>query len=378
MNVLSRDRIAAIARFKSSKFKTTSFFLDTDQSRRSKKEILTDARALLRAGRADLAGLDASREAKASLEADFDAIEALLKTNGLPTAPGLAVYACSGAKFLEVVSLPEAPRDRILFDANPYIRPLSVILDESRNMIALILDRREARWYEISLDGIRALDSLTSDTPKKVKEGGYKGYDGKRIQRHVDLHRDWHFKEAAARTMEIFKKNHFEGLLLGCPENLCPTVESFFHTYVRERIKGRLKAKPSDPPDKVLKEALAVEKDLRLKDEEKTVQSFVSELEKGGRARSGLRETLRSLNAGEAQKLLVMRGFTASGKRCPFHGTLFVEEARCPVCQRKTEPVAHIVDEAIERALKTHGAVAHITPPSKLEHYGKIGVLARF
>jgi hypothetical protein len=37
-----------------------------------------------------------------------------------------------------------------------------------------------------------------------------------------------------------------------------------------------------------------------------------------------------------------------------------------------------VMDEAIEAAMKRDGEVKHITPPSKLEHYGSVGALLRY
>jgi hypothetical protein len=44
----------------------------------------------------------------------------------------------------------------------------------------------------------------------------------------------------------------------------------------------------------------------------------------------------------------------------------------------KTEGVVDVVDEAIEAAMKKNAELRHITPPSKLDHYGKIGAFLRY
>jgi peptide subunit release factor 1 (eRF1) len=93
---------------------------------------------------------------------------------------------------------------------------------------------------------------------------------------------------------------------------------------------------------------------------------------------SGIKETLRGLNQLEVQHLLVTHNYASPGKMCPKCRFLYVEEAVCPSCQIATGPVADVVDEAIEAAFKLHAAVRHISPPSKLDHYGKIGATLRF
>ena len=222
------------------------------------------------------------------------------------------------------------------------------------------------------------LDAMTSDVPSKVKEGGFEGTSEKRIGRHVEAHLHDHFKKAAQKTFELFKKDQFDWLFLGCEEGFTSDLEQFLHRYLLDRLKGRLKARPSDPVDRVLKEALELEHTLNKAAEEEAIKGFVAEIEKGGLAVSGIRDSLRALNDREVQTLLVTHNFAAPGKSCPKCKFLYVDESVCPVCQKPTESMADIVDEGIEAAFRENAAVRHVHPPSRLDHYGKIGALLRY
>ena len=378
MKFLRRDQVEALSRFRSDKFMTTSFFLDTDKHRLTKKEILVSAKNLLAEARARLDGLDIAKEKKASLLKDLDMIQEYASKDAASNSAGLAIYACSGAGFWEILSLPEAPRNRVVFDANPFVRPLSLILDEFHKLIAFLVDRHEAKWYEIFMGEITLLDEMKTDVPKKVKGGGERE-EARRMERHMDAAVHDHYKRAAQKTFDLFKKNGFHGFVLGCPDNLVGEIEPELHPYVRERLKGWLRAKPSDSPDGILKEVISLERALKTSEEEGLVRKLAGELEKGGRACSGLKESLRALNQGEVQTLIVSRHFAAPGKYCPRCKLLYTEEElKCPSCERKTDAVLDVVDEAIEAAMGRDAAVKHITPPSKLDHYGSIAALLRF
>jgi peptide subunit release factor 1 (eRF1) len=378
MKFLNRSQVEVLSKFKSDKFLTTSFFLDTDKSRLTKKEILVAAKNLLTEARVRLDALDAAKEKKASLGRDLEAIQDYLAKDAATSSAGLAVYACTGDGFLEILSLPGAPRGRVVFDRNPFIRPLSLILDEYHQLLVLLIDRREAKWYGIFMNEIKLLDELRSEIDKKAKSG-IDGLDARRVERHVDSQINEHFKKAAQKSFDLFKKNGYSGFVLGCAENLAVEFEAFLHAYVRERLKGWLKASPSDSPDKLLKEAQALERSLKQHEEETVLKRFVAELEKGGRACSGLKNSLASLNLGEVQSLIVTRHFSAPGKACPRCKLLYAEdELKCPSCERKTDVVLDVVDEAIEAAMARDGEVRHVTSPSKLNHYGEIGALLRY
>jgi peptide chain release factor subunit 1 len=378
MKLLDRQQLETLSRFKSGKFMTTSFFLNSDKSHQSRKEILVAAKNLIADGRARLDGSDFSKDIKASLTGDLDKINDFCAQNMTSNAQGLAVFSCDGERFWQDIHLPHPPRNRVVFDHNPYIRPLSQILNRYHRICVFLVGRAGAKWYGLHMGEIAPLDSLVCELPVHDKEGDFDGTSVRRIERHVEAHVHEHYKKASQRTFELFKKEKFDWLFLGCEDGFFSDVEQFLHSYLRDRLKGRIKAKPSDRDDKVLKEALELEGQLNLASEAESTQRFVAELEKGGLAVSGIKETLRSLNQVEVQSLLVTHNFGAPGKICPKCRFLYLEEAVCPSCQKATGPVADVVDEAIESAFRSHAEVRHITPPSKLDHYGKIGAFLRY
>jgi peptide subunit release factor 1 (eRF1) len=379
MKLSSPAQVRLLAGFKSADLLTTSFYLDTDKSRQTKKEIAVSFKNLLSDGRTRLAGMDVSRAKKDSLVQDLEKI-ARFGVHSLSAwnPAGLALFACSGAKFWEEVSLPRAPRNHIIFDRSLYVRPLSSMLDEYRRIGALLLDRQEARWYEIFMGEISLLDTLKSEVPSRVREGGWQGYESKRIERHIDAHLHDHFKKAALKTFDLFKKSQFDWLFIGCKEEYRSDFEPLLHPYLKERLKGWLKTDSNGNEDKILKQALEMEKSLKSKEEEALAQSLVTELEKGGRAVSGLKEVLRRLNIWEVQSLVVSRHFAAEGTACPKCHYLYVDELRCPVCQVKTDKVQDIVHESVHSALDKKAQVRYVTPPSKLDRYGRIGAFLKY
>jgi len=379
MKLLSQEQIETLAGFKSDDFLTTSFYLDTDKSRMTKKEINLTFKNLLSKNRAHRDRMDISSEKKESISQDLEKINRFFIRNRTSyNFYGLAIFSCTKQDFWQVFNLPDPPRSTMIFDHNPYVRPLSAILDEYHRICSLLIDRREAAWYEIFMGEISALKNLITDVPPKVREGGWKGYESKRIERHVATLLHEHFKNAAQMTFSLFKKNNFDWLFLGCKDEHWAEIEPLLHPYLKSRIKGRIKAKPSDSLDKVLKESLQVEKKLKKEEEDEIVSRLISELEKGGLAISGVKYTLKKLNRGEVQTLVVTRNFAKQGRICPKCNFLFLDEARCPSCQIKTEKVVDVIDEAVEAAMNKNCRLKHITPPSRLRRYGNIGAFLRY
>lgn len=379
MKFQSRSQIEALTKFNGQGDLATSFFLDTDKGRLNRKEIQLALKNLLSGAKAQVEALDASRERIESLERDL----ALIGDHGAKmlaagSGAGLAVFSCSRRNFWEALELPHGPRNRIIIDASFYVRPLDAIMDKYSPICVLLISRREARWYHVSMGEIKALDRIESDVPGRVREGGFEGNESKRIERHLDARLQDHFKKAAQRTSELSKKHPFEWLFINYEDNHGADFESHLHNFLREKIKARLHAHVSTPPAKVLQEVLEIEARLKKTEEEEIVQKLVGELERGGLAASGLRDTIHRLNQFEVQSLVVSHNYSKPGRICPTHKILYLDELKCPICDKKTDVVQDIVDEAIETVLKRNGSVKHITPPSKLDHYGQIGAFLKY
>jgi peptide subunit release factor 1 (eRF1) len=379
MKLLSREQIENLAKFKSNSFLTTSFYLDTSKNRLTKKEIQLSLKNLINSNKTFLGQMSVSKENKESLVQDLESIEKFCARNlNAYNYAGLALFSCSKKNFWQEFNLVNSPKNTIVFDQNPYVRPLSAFLGEYHRTCALILDRKEAKWYDIYMGEIALLKSLKGDVPSKVREGGWEGYESKRIERHIASLLRNYFTEVAKITFDLYNKNKFVWLFLGCSDEYASELGPLFHPYVKKRLKGRIKAKPSDSPTRVLKESLNLKQKLKKEEKEDIVRQFIAEIEKGGLAISGIKNTLRKLNRGEVQMLLVTRHFSKPGRICPKCNLLYEDQLRCTSCKRKTEKVVDIIDEAVEAALEKGGQVKHINPPSGLRKYGDIGVLLRY
>ncbi len=378
MKLSDRSQVETLAKFRGRDDLVTSFYLDMDKGRLTRKEIQVSLKNMLNTAKTDVESLDAAKEKKDSLTADLDRIfeygsQDIVNSN----ARGLAAFACNRQNFWMPLELPHGPRNRVVFDSTFYVRPLDAILARYARICVLLFGRREAKWYEVFMEEIRHLGDLHSDVPAKVREGGFEGNQAKNIERHIDAHVQDHFKKTAQATFDLFKKHNFDWLFLSCEENH-HDIETYLHTYLKERVKAKVKARVTDTPAKILKEVMEIEAGLKKTEEEDVVQRLITELERGGRACSGLRDTLQHLNQFEVQSLVVTHNYARQGHICPTHKYLFMDEPVCPVCQKKTDVVVDVIDEAIETALKRSATVRQVTPPSKLDRYGQIGAFLKY
>ena len=379
MKFQDRSQIEALAKFKSQGNLVTSFYLDTDKGRMSRKEIQLALKNLVNDAKDRACGLSIAKGKLDSLLRDLDRIAGHgSQALGTSNAAGLAIFSATGKDFWQALELPHGPRNRVIFDTSFYVRPLASILDKYSHICALLIGRRESVWYDVSMGEIKLLDKIQSDVPSRVREGGFEGTKEKKIERHIDAHLQEHYKKTAKKTFEISKKDPFDWLFIGSEENHSGDFETHLHSYLRDKVKARLHARVTDSTAKVLQEVSEVESGLKKAEEEEIVQKLITELERGGLATSGLRDTIHRLNLFEVQTLVVTHNYARPGRICPTHKFLYLDELKCPIDDKKTDVVADIVDEAIETVLKRGGTVRQIEPPSKLDRYGGIGAFLMY
>ena len=379
MKLSSRKQIESLAKVKSENYLTTSFFFNSVKSGLNKKEISLQFKNLLNGARSKIESMNLSKAKKDSLSQDLKQIQTLVgKHLNVNHSSGMAAFSCKGEGFWQIFDLPSPPRNRIIFDQNPYVRPLSALLNLHKKYCTLTFDRKEAKWYEVFIGEITPLAESRGEISSIVKEGGREGYGSKRIEGHISFHLHKYLKKIANKTFSLYKEDRFDGLLVGCPDEYVPIIEPLLHPYIKKVFKSYIKTKPSHSSGKVKKESMLLIEKLVKQDEEKVLHRFVSELEKGGRAVTGVKNTLKSLNRGEAQTLLVTRHFSKTGRICPKCQFLYIDEVRCPSCLIKTGILADVIDEAIEKAMDKKCQVEHINPPLSLGRYGKIGALLRY
>jgi peptide chain release factor subunit 1 len=160
MKLLGREQLEALSKFQGEDFLTTSLFLDTSKNRMSKKEIQVSFKNLINAGRSRLGQLSLPKSQKDSLFQDLDKIKAFCSRNlSTHNYVGLALFSCSDRSFWQEFNLVKSPRNLVIFDRNPYVRPLSAILNEYHRTCLLTFDAKEAKWYEIFMGEIRLLAS---------------------------------------------------------------------------------------------------------------------------------------------------------------------------------------------------------------------------
>src|ERR671916_641029 len=185
----------------------------------------------------------------------------------LPTdgAHGLALFVSEPNGLFEALRLPRAVPNQVAIGRSPLVGPLARLAVRERWCVALV-NRRDARIFRGSPDGLREVEQIRDDVHGQHDQGGW---SQARYQRSVDKEKDDHLKDACDALMRHFKRQSFERLIVGGPREVVTDFESKLHQYLQERLAGRIEVDVEhSSADEVLESARPVIDEVERKREQ--------------------------------------------------------------------------------------------------------------
>jgi peptide chain release factor subunit 1 len=288
-------------------------------------------------------------------------------------AHGLAVFVCEPIDLFEAIKLPRSVPACVAIDRAPLVGPLARLERRERWCVALV-SRRDARVFRGSAEGLREVAAVRDEVHGQHDQGGW---SQARYQRSIEKEKDDHLRHAADLLMRHFKRQPFERLVLGGPNEVVSDFESKLHRYLSQRLAGRIDVDvETSGADAVLAAARPVLEAL----EDAREREALERLDEGSRSASGLADVLRALNERRVETLLLVDRLSEAGARCPECGWLGPPgERQCPADGAGLEQRDDVIEPAVEVALQQAAEVLPVRRrEAELAARGGIAALLRF
>jgi peptide chain release factor subunit 1 len=376
--MISREVLSELIAFNPEQYLTTTLYLRIEKTPQLSHSI--ELKDLIKIRRRELETQKWSQEVKKSLETDFkniqDYVNLEFARDGVST---LAIFSCSALKFWKVVTLQIPIQSQLVIQPQPFHRPLSSVLDQHKRFLFILIERAKARLFEISAGEILEHSDILDDVPSKVKEGGFGGYEERRIERHIEDHVRRHFKHAAETADHFSKKYSTDYVILAGSETNTSEFRQYLPNGLPPKVVAVIHEEMTASTKDILEKTMKIEKEMRQKEETQLVNQLFKEVNSGGLGILGLDSTLRALQRGQVNQLLVQEGFEREGYQCVSCMSLHTKNGSCDFCGANTNNVTDIVAEAVQDALKQGCQVKYISlAGSQLAAAGNIGAVLRF
>ena len=236
----TRGRLRRLAEVRPERGRVLSVFLNLDPSEFAVGPArATEIHSVLNDAARRVEQVEAlDHDAKQALREDLERVRATLEASDIADGgtQGVAVYACSPAGLFEVIRLPHPIETRAVVEFRPVIEPL-VGREASDRWAVLLANRQTARIFSGTAERLEETDRVTDDVHAQHDKGGWSQAN---YQRSVEQDMLRHLAKAADVLFEHFKREPFDHLLVGSPQELSGEIEQRLHPYVKERLAGRL------------------------------------------------------------------------------------------------------------------------------------------
>lgn len=381
--MITRENLAELTFFDPGQYLTTTLYLQLEDAPQASHTIAL--KDLVRQRKQELEALNLSSDASRSVQADLkkihDFVNLKFSREGVRT---LILFSCSGMNWWKELTFRSTVLhsfgSQLVIQEKPYLKPLNMALEEYHRFLVISIGRPKAALYEVYAGEIQQRLAVTDEVPKRVRVGGYGGYDERHIERHIDDHVRRHFRNVADRAYEIFRASGAAHVILAGTDQNVTEFQSFLHSSMQERIAGMITEELSgDNSRSLLEKSLKVEQEVRETGDRKILTRLFDQVSSGGLAVVGLDPTLRALQFGQVNMLIAQHGFATDGSRCQSCGSLQLHSGTCEYCGGSLQVVNDIVDLAAQDVLGQGGSVKFIgLSDSPLAKSGNIGALLRF
>jgi peptide chain release factor subunit 1 len=299
----------------------------------------------------------------------------------MPQGPerGLAVFACQPAGLFTAHSLPVVVPNLLELGPTPYIRPLAALAGDHSPSLAVLLDRKRARFFEGRLGQLaerRDLE-LALESPAGERDGDRGRAGDKRAVRNGEAASRF-YREVAGALLDLFSRGGFQELYLGGARGAVEGLTQALHPYLAERLGGEFALEAGAPAAEVAAQVARLQPAARRGRQERLLARLSDNLGPGGQAATGLNQVLAALHRGQVHTLFVRRGYTAAGGSCPDCGRLRHVDGECPLCGQEMTPVADVVNLALAQALASGASLEQIEGASPLDELEGIAALLRY
>jgi peptide chain release factor subunit 1 len=376
--MISREVLSELIAFNPEQYLTTTLYLRIEKTPQLSHSI--ELKDLIKMRKRELETQKWSAEVKKSIENDLkkiqDYVTLKFTREGVNT---LAIFSCSALKFWKVVTLLIPVQSQLVIQPQPHYLPLSAALDQHKRFLFILVERAKARLFEICASEILEHSDILDDVPSKVKEGGFGGYEERRIERHIEDHVRRHFKHVAETADYFFKKYVTDYVILAGSETNTSEFRQYLPSGLSPKVVAVMHEEMTASPKDILEKTMHVEKEMSQKEETQLLNQLFTEVNSGGLGIVGLDSTLRALQRGQVNQLLVQEGFQREGYQCVSCMSLHTKNGSCDFCGANTDSVPDIVAEAVEDAMKKGCQVKYISlAGSQLAAAGNIGAVLRF
>jgi peptide chain release factor subunit 1 len=295
----------------------------------------------------------------------------------------VAIYSDQLNKFFREFSLAVPVPDLVHIGLRPNVRPLAGLLDSYGGYSVVLMDKQGARMFYFHLGELVEQEGVLGASVRQVKKGG-SGVTGMRggiasQTRSMEEVVERNMREIIDFSTKFFEEKHIRRILLSGTDDNIALYRNYLPKMWQSLIVGTFPASMAATHQEILTKALEIGHKAEKDRENHLVERLITQASKQASAIIGLEDTLKAVNEGRVQSLIIPQGLQISGFRCPQCNTITsLSEIICKQCNSETIQISDVVATAVSLTLKNGGDVEIVHVHPEFEQAGNIGAFLRY
>jgi peptide chain release factor subunit 1 len=291
---------------------------------------------------------------------------------------GVAVFAARG--FFRSVPMPYVLKSRVVVDRTPVVSELVALVEAGSRLLAVVADRRTARFFEVGLEGVTELEGLAGPGTRGARfhpeRGAAPGVGEYRFHNRIREERHRHLALVAETVAAHLKTKPYDGVVIGGVGVDADALLPHLAPVVRARVLGAMRLAPKRVSAAEVRErALELLAVAAQQGAAAAVTELAAQRDAGWTAEP-IEPALRALSRGQVRTLVVDGDAEVPGYRCSGSGRL-TESPSSARGEGEVVPVADLLDDAIEDALRQRARVA-VVHGADARRFDRLGAILRF
>lgn len=260
------------------------------------------------------------------------------------------------------------------------VAPLITQQEHQSRTAILLADRDHARVLLLEAGEITERGDLLAFRTEKVRTTGAR--KSSHIERSKEDPVRKYFSSIGSQLLGSRQRRGFEGLVVGCRDDLWPEIEAGFPSDLKRAVLGRFRADPGADMRQEVQEM--AEKVIARRDRNELRELATKAMDEAAAGRlgaMGLANVVQALERNEVRVLLLpdpRARFNRAARLCPRCGHLDLESGNtCPLCSAAMRYYAR-ADEALVRKALATGAEIRSLRHTSAHPEDEIGAWLRF
>jgi peptide chain release factor subunit 1 len=371
--MISEKELQELVNFRTEESSVLSLYLNVDPTQHTKDEYKLTLKSMLK---------EIASEASAK---DLAEVEKYFDFQYDWQGKGVVIFSCLAEDFWRAYPLAVPVENHVFVADNPYIKPLTDVLDEYGRYGVILVDREGARLLLFHQGELEETNGTLGEEVRRAKHGGGSaagrlgGLTARTSRREEEIAQR-NLKEAAELAARFFEGGKCSRIVLGGTDETLTQFQGMLSKELQEQVVGSIPLDMAASETEVLERSLEVIQEVDRKRKEELVEQLVTAAtSKGGHGALGLDDTLAAVQEGRAHVLVVAEGYVATGYGCQNCGYVAAHELKeCPFCGGEMAQIEDAVDTIVRKAFESGMEVEVVKGSAALEEAGSIGAILRY